>query len=166
MMGKSLKNSVVGIVGMGNIGLAVLKRLKGFEVGQFLYTARSIKAQADKLGAIFKPFEELLKLSDFIIVCCSLNSSTKHLFNSTAFSLMKNTCMFINTSRGDVVDQAALVDALRTHQIEAAGLDVMTPEPIPLDDPLLKLDNVGEFVVFYLSIINAPVYLYMYVCVF
>lgn len=79
---------------------------------------------------------------------------------------MKNTCMFINTSRGDVVDQAALVDALRTHQIEAAGLDVMTPEPIPLDDPLLKLDNVGEFVVFYLSIINAPVYLYMYVCVF
>ena len=144
MMGKSLKDSVVGIVGMGNIGLSVLARLKPFKIRQFLYTANSRKPKAEELGAVLVNFKQLLQTSDFVIVCCSLNDTTRHLFNADAFKLMKNSSIFINTSRGGVVDQAALVDALASRRIKAAGLDVMTPEPIPLNDPLLSLDNVGK----------------------
>ena len=143
-MGKSLKDSVVGIVGMGNIGLSVLARLKPFKIRQFLYTANSRKPKAEELGAVLVNFKQLLQTSDFVIVCCSLNDTTRHLFNADAFKLMKNSSIFINTSRGGVVDQAALVDALASRRIKAAGLDVMTPEPIPLNDPLLSLDNVGK----------------------
>ena len=143
-MGKSLKDSVVGIVGMGNIGLSVLARLKPFKIRQFLYTANSRKPKAEELGAVLVNFKQLLQTSDFVIVCCSMNDTTRHLFNADAFKLMKNSSIFINTSRGGVVDQAALVDALASRRIKAAGLDVMTPEPIPLNDPLLSLDNVGK----------------------
>ncbi|XP_067135455.1 glyoxylate reductase/hydroxypyruvate reductase-like [Centruroides vittatus] len=141
MCGTSIKGSTIGIVGMGRIGCAVVEKLQGFKVDQFLYCGNKQKERANELGAKFVTFDELLKNSDFIISCCALNAQTKELFNERAFSLMKPTAIFINTSRGGVVDQNALYQALTTGQIKAAGLDVMTPEPLPPDHPLTELNN-------------------------
>jgi glyoxylate/hydroxypyruvate reductase len=148
MCGYSLKDSVVGIVGGGGrIGLAVMERLSSFKVKQFLYCGTSATPKADSLGALFVSFNELLQNSDFVIVCCLLNEKTRGMFNINAFNTMKNTAILINTSRGGVVDQNALYNALKNGDIKAAGLDVMNIEPIPLDDPLLSLDNIGMYYV-------------------
>ncbi|CAD6991649.1 unnamed protein product [Ceratitis capitata] len=80
--------------------------------------------------------------SDFIVACCALTPETKEIFNTDAFKKMKSNAIFINSARGGVVDQTALCAALKNKRILGAGLDVTTPEPLPLDDPLLKLDNV------------------------
>lgn len=141
MCGTSIKGSTVGIVGMGRIGFAVAEKLQGFKIDKLLYSGNTQKEKADELGAKFVTFEELLKNSDFVIACCSLNPQTKEMFNEKAFSLMKSTAIFINTSRGGVVDQDALYKALTTGQIKAAGLDVMIPEPLSPNHPLTKLVN-------------------------
>ncbi|GFO26913.1 glyoxylate reductase/hydroxypyruvate reductase-like [Plakobranchus ocellatus] len=140
--GQDVCGSVVGIVGLGRIGLAIAKRLAAFEVSKIVYTGRAPKPEsADFIGAEFLSFDELLKQSDFVIVSCSANESTKHLFNAEAFRKMKSTSIFVNVSRGVVVDQKALYEALKSGQIGAAGLDVTTPEPLPPSDPLLTLPN-------------------------
>ncbi|KAG4080725.1 hypothetical protein HA402_013255 [Bradysia odoriphaga] len=142
MLGQDIQGSTVGIVGLGGIGQAILKRLKGFEVGSFLYTGHSAKRNDDALGAKFVKFDELLEKSDFVIVCCPLNNETKEMFNAEAFGKMKPTSIFINVARGGIVQQEALIDALANNKIYAAGLDVMSPEPLPIDSVLLKLENV------------------------
>lgn len=141
MCGPGLSNSTVGVVGFGRIGQAVARRLKPFNVDKILYYSRTDKTEAKALDAERVSFDELLKTSDFIIVTCALTPETNKMFNDNAFNKMKSNSIFINTSRGDVVDQKALVNALQNNTILAAGLDVMTPEPLPLDDPLLKLKN-------------------------
>uniref|UniRef100_A0A023FK67 Glyoxylate reductase/hydroxypyruvate reductase n=1 Tax=Amblyomma cajennense TaxID=34607 RepID=A0A023FK67_AMBCJ len=141
MCGSEIRGSTVGIVGMGNIGFGILERLKAFKASKFLYFSRGHKPAAEALGAQFTRLDELLKLSDFVIACCALTPETKGLFNKEAFSMMKSTATFINISRGQVVDQDALYEALSSGKIRSAGLDVMTPEPLPVDDPLLKLPN-------------------------
>ena len=90
-------------------------------------------------------FDELLAQSDYIFVACPLTPETKHLFNADAFDNMKNTSVFVNVARGGVVDQEALYDALKSGKIFAAGLDVMTPEPLPADHPLMSLPNCGNY---------------------
>lgn len=142
MCGPGLKGSTVGIVGFGRIGQEIAKRLKPFGPSKIIYYNRSEKPQAAKeIGATRVSFDELLSQSDFISVSCALTPETKEIFNETAFKKMKNTAVFINTSRGGVVDQDALVRALQDNIIWGAGLDVMTPEPLPLDHPLFKLKN-------------------------
>ncbi|XP_077504896.1 glyoxylate reductase/hydroxypyruvate reductase-like isoform X1 [Amblyomma americanum] len=141
MCGSEIRGSTVGIVGMGNIGFGILERLKAFKASKFLYFSRAHKPAAEALGAQFTRLDELLKLSDFVIACCALTPETKGLFNKEAFSMMKSTATFINISRGQVVDQDALYEALSSGKIRSAGLDVMTPEPLPVDHPLLKLPN-------------------------
>lgn len=141
MCGPGLNNSTVGIVGFGRIGQAVAARLKPFNVKQFLYTSRTDKPEGKSLGAERVSFDELLERSDFVIATCALTSDTELIFNDCAFKKMKSNAIFINTSRGGVVDQKALVEALNNKRILAAGLDVMTPEPLPFDDPLLKVKN-------------------------
>lgn len=86
-------------------------------------------------------FDEILNNSDFIICCAALVPETKEMFNETAFSKMKKTGIFVNTSRGATVDQNALIKALKNNTIRAAGLDVTTPEPLPLDSELFQLNN-------------------------
>jgi len=93
------------------------------------------------VGAVYTSMDDLLTKSDFVIACCALNESTKGMFNKDAFSKMKKSAIFINTSRGGVVNQEDLVEALKMKQIKAAGLDVTTPEPLPTDHPLFSLDN-------------------------
>jgi glyoxylate/hydroxypyruvate reductase len=139
MCGMGLANSTVGIYGMGRIGQAVMKRLVPFGVSRFVYSGRSKKV--DVPDAEFLSFEDFLRQSDFIIVTCPLTEATKDLFGEKAFSLMKTSAVFVNTSRGGLVNQDALIAALKTQRIFAAGLDVMTPEPLPVDHELTKLKN-------------------------
>ena len=145
MLGVDIRGSTVGIVGFGGIGQTVAKRLSGFEVGQFLYCGHSKKPAADEIGAKFVSFEELVQQSDFIFIICPLTPETKHLFNAEVFSKMKPTSVLVNVARGPVVDQEALINALKSNTIFAAGLDVMYPEPLPSDDPLLNLPNCGKY---------------------
>lgn len=93
---------------------------------------------AEENGSSFVPFETLLEQSDFIIITASLTPETKDLFDSKAFDKMKSTSILINTSRGGLINQDHLVQALEQKKILAAGLDVMTPEPLPTDHPLTK----------------------------
>ncbi|XP_046405984.1 glyoxylate reductase/hydroxypyruvate reductase-like isoform X2 [Ischnura elegans] len=141
MCGQGLKDSVVGIVGMGRIGKAVVQRLQPFGVKQFLYFGRSRKADDSEVNAEYVTLDQLLMQSDFVIVTCALTKETNKMFGSEAFKKMKRTAIFVNTSRGDLVDQDALVDALKYKRIAAAGLDVMTPEPLPSNHELLSLNN-------------------------
>jgi lactate dehydrogenase-like 2-hydroxyacid dehydrogenase len=95
----------------------------------------------DPLGATYLPLEELLPRSDFVSLHVNLSPVTRHLIKAETLAWMKPTAVLVNTSRGPVVDQAALADALRNGVIWAAALDVTDPEPIPMDDPLVGLDN-------------------------
>lgn len=141
LLGQEIRGSVVGIVGFGGIGSTIAQRLSGFEVGQFLYCGHNPKPAADKFKAKFVPFNELVMESDFIFIICPLTDETRKLFNAEVFAKMKPTSVLINVARGDIVDQDALYDALKNNKIFAAGLDVMSPEPLPADHKLLKLDN-------------------------
>ncbi|CAH2984245.1 unnamed protein product [Chilo suppressalis] len=140
-LGLDIAGSVVGIIGLGGIGQAVIRRLKGFDVARFLYTGRSDKPEAKALGAERVPQEQLLKESDYVILACPLTDQTKHLINADTLKLMKKTAVLVNIGRGGLVDQEALYDALKDGRIFAAGLDVVTPEPMPKDHPLVSLPN-------------------------
>jgi len=141
MCGRGILDSVVGIVGMGRIGASIAEKLKPFHPKELLYHNRKPSAQGDTLGAKYVSMDELLRRSDFVISCVALSKETTHLFNKDKFALMKPTAQFFNLSRGGIVDQEALYDALANNRILAAGLDVCTPEPLPTDHKLLKLSN-------------------------
>lgn len=142
MLGHGLKSSTVGIVGLGRIGVEVARRILPFKPARMLYTSRTAKPEEKELRATLVPFEQLISESDFVVVTTALTPETRHLFNEKAFSQMKPSSIFINTSRGDLVDQNALYDALKTNKIYGAGLDVCTPEPLPLNSELLTLPNI------------------------
>ncbi|CAG5121893.1 unnamed protein product [Candidula unifasciata] len=142
LCGPGLDGATVGIVGFGRIGVTVGRYLKPFGVASFLYHDSFQKpVEASELGAEYASFDELLAKSDFVVACCALTDETRNLFNASAFKKMKNNAVFVNTSRGGIVNQNDLITALQSGQIGAAGLDVTTPEPLPTDSPLLKLDN-------------------------
>jgi len=144
MCGRDLHGSTVGIVGLGRIGVAVARRLLGFGC-KIIYTGPKEKAEGKELSAQFVDMDTLLRESDFISSHCPLNQHTKNLFNATVFSKMKKTAIFVNTTRGGVVDQDALYDALANRQIYAAGIDVTVPEPLPPTHKLLTLPNLVVF---------------------
>ncbi|XP_043915637.1 glyoxylate reductase/hydroxypyruvate reductase-like [Protopterus annectens] len=142
MCGYELSNSTVGIFGLGRIGVAVAERLKPFGVKRFLYTDLTPRPELSaKIQAEYVTLDILAKESDFLCVCCALTPETQGICNGSLFSKMKKDAVFVNTSRGPVVNQDDLYQALVTGQIAAAGLDVTTPEPLPIDHPLFKLKN-------------------------
>lgn len=142
MLGLDLHGATLGIVGLGAIGLAVAKRARAFDM-RVVYTSRSRKQEAERtLGIEYLPLDDLLRQSDFVSLTVALNDDTRKLIGPRELSLMKPGAVLINTARGGVVDQAALVEALRTRTIAGAALDVFEVEPIATDDPLLALDNV------------------------
>ncbi|VEN62580.1 unnamed protein product, partial [Callosobruchus maculatus] len=143
MLGQDICNSTVGIIGLGGIGQAVAKRLKGFDVKQILYTGHREKPEGKELGAKFVSLDTLVRDSDFVIVSVPLTKETEGMCNEEFFSKMKKTAVFVNISRGQVVDQPALIKALKNNIIFAAGLDVMTQEPLPADHEMVKLPNLG-----------------------
>ncbi|NWR44988.1 GRHPR reductase, partial [Regulus satrapa] len=124
------------------LGQAVARRLKPFGVRKFLYTGSAPKPEsAAEFGAEFVPLSRLAEDSDFVVVTCALTPATQGICNKDFFGRMKKTSVFVNTSRGAVVNQEDLYNALAQGQIAAAGLDVTTPEPLPTDHPLLSLKN-------------------------
>jgi lactate dehydrogenase-like 2-hydroxyacid dehydrogenase len=141
MTGRDVYGSTVGIVGLGRIGAAVARRLLGFGCRIVYSGPRPRPELAEPLGAAYLPFAQLLAESDFVSIHCPLNDATRGLFGTAAFVAMKPTAILINTSRGPVVDQEALYQALKAGLIAAAGLDVTTPEPLPVDHPLFSLPN-------------------------
>jgi lactate dehydrogenase-like 2-hydroxyacid dehydrogenase len=141
LTGQDVCGSTVGIVGLGRIGSAVAQRLRGFNC-RILYHNPTPSPEADSLGAEWASMDTLLAESDFVTLHCPLTLETRHLIDADALRKMKPTAMLVNTARGPVVDQEALIEALREGIIAAAGLDVTDPEPIAPDDPLLSLPNV------------------------
>lgn len=141
-LGRELAGKTLGVVGMGRIGFATAKRLHHGWGMRVVYTARTPKPDADRdLNATRVDLDTLLRESDFVTVHADLNDTTRGLFGAAAFAKMKPTAVFVNTSRGPLVDQPALADALRTGTIFAAGLDVTDPEPLPPAHELYALPN-------------------------
>ncbi|XP_033742760.1 glyoxylate reductase/hydroxypyruvate reductase-like isoform X2 [Pecten maximus] len=141
LCGYEVSGSTIGIVGLGRIGMAVATRLKSFNVAKFLYSGNSQKSYAEEVNAEFVSFDELLECSDFIIACCSINAYNRGLFDKAAFKKMKKSAIFINVSRGVLVNHDDLIEALSSGEIYGAGLDVTEPEPLPPDSPLYSLKN-------------------------
>jgi glyoxylate reductase len=142
LLGPDVHGSTLGIVGFGRIGQAVARRAAGFGMTTLYHdVARADAAVEAAHGATFVPLQELLARSDFVSLHVNLTPETRNLMNAERLGWMKSSAVLVNTSRGPVVDQRALYEALRDGVIFAAALDVTDPEPIPLEDPLLTLDN-------------------------
>ncbi|MDY0408783.1 2-hydroxyacid dehydrogenase [Virgibacillus soli] len=142
MAGTDIHHKKIGIVGMGRIGEAVARRAKGFNMSILYHNRRRKERAEQELGARYADFETLITEADFIVSLVPLSEETKALFDKNAFGKMKKSAIFINASRGAVVDEAALYEALKEGEIEAAGLDVFLHEPIDSAHPLSTLKNV------------------------
>ena len=141
-LGQELRGKTLGVVGLGRIGRATAAKLHGGWGMRVLYTARSPKPDADRdFSARHVELDELLAGSDVVSLNCPLTDATRGLIDAAAFRTMKPSAVLVNTARGEVVDQDALVAALRDGTIFGAGLDVTTPEPLPPDHPLVGLPN-------------------------
>jgi len=141
--GKTLSECTLGIIGIGNIGKAVTRRAKAF--GMKVLGTDIIDIDhvfVSESGIEMTDLDTLLANSDFVSVNCDLNSTSHHLINANTLSKMKSTAVLINTARGPIVDEKALVAALSSGQVGGAALDVFEFEPLPLNSPLLKMDNV------------------------
>ncbi len=140
-LGYDVYGKTIGIVGFGRIGQAVAKRARGFGM-RILYNSRSRKPEVEKeLNAEFRPLDELLRESDFVVLAVPLTKETYHMINEDRLKLMKKTAILVNIARGKVVDTNALVKALKNGWIAGAGLDVYEEEPY-YHEELFSLDNV------------------------
>jgi len=143
LSGRDVHGETIGVVGAGRIGYAVAKRAKGFDMNILFYDVDPARTEIEKnLGGKKVDLDTLLRESDFVTLHPPLMKETHHLINAEKLKLMKKTAYLINNSRGPVVDEKALYEALKKGQIAGAGLDVFEQEPASLDNPLLKLDNV------------------------
>lgn len=142
MLGQDVHHKTIGIVGFGRIGQAVARRAKGFGMRVIYSDAVQLPAEVEaETGAERRELGDLLAEADFVSIHTNLTPQTRHLFDAEAFAKMKPTAVLVNTSRGPVVDEPALADALATGQIFAAGLDVFEREP-EVEERLLALENV------------------------
>jgi glyoxylate reductase len=140
-LGQDIFGSTLGIVGLGEIGEAMARRAVGFSM-RVLYASRTPKPELEATGLQRRTLDELLAESNFVSLHVPYNDRTRHLMAAREFALMKPGAILINTSRGGVVDQDALVEALRAGRIGGAALDVAEPEPLPPSHPLFSLPNV------------------------
>jgi gluconate 2-dehydrogenase len=143
LFGIDVHHASLGIIGMGRIGEAIARRAKfGFEMDVRYYNRSRNEDAERKFGASYMQLEELLQTSDFIVLMTPLTAETTRLIGQDRFRLMKRSAIFINASRGQTVDEAALIEALQDGTIRAAGLDVFEQEPVAADNPLLRMPNV------------------------
>jgi len=141
--GKTLSECTLGIIGIGNIGKAVTRRAKAF--GMKVLGTDIIEIDhvfVSETGIQITNLQSLLSESDFVSVNCDLNPTSQHLINAETLAKMKSTAVLINTARGPIVDEKALIAALSSGQVGGAALDVFEFEPLPKNSPLLKMDNV------------------------
>ena len=141
LAGQDMYRATLGLIGLGRIGSAVARRAKGFEMRVMYYDPFRREDLEQSLQIEYRPFTDVLRQADFISVHVPLSEQTRHLIGRDQFSMMKPTAVFVNTSRGPVVDQQALAEALAARRIFAAGIDVFEREPVPTDDPLLAQGN-------------------------
>lgn len=141
-MGEGLIGKTLGQLGMGNIGAEVFRLAKPFDLRFIAHDPYGDPARAAELGVELVGLEELFERSDYLSISVPLTAATRHIVDARLLGLMKPTACLINTSRGPVVDQRALHEALRERRIAGAGLDVFETEPCPADEPILRLDNV------------------------
>lgn len=142
LMGPDVHGATLGIVGFGRIGQAVARRAKGFGMRILYHDPRRANPSVEaEYGAEYRTLEGILPESDFLTLHVDLRPETRGLINAERLGWMKPGAILVNTSRGPVVDSMALATALRSGQIAAAALDVTDPEPIPVDHPLVGLDN-------------------------
>jgi D-3-phosphoglycerate dehydrogenase len=137
-----LAGQTIGIVGLGNIGREVARKVVTLGLRILGYDPYLPPERASALGVELTDLDNLLRQSDYVCLHCPLTDETRHLIGKAQLALMKPTSYLINVSRGPVVDQAALIQALQARRIKGAALDVLEQEPPQPDDPLLALDNV------------------------
>lgn len=137
LLGADLVGATLGIVGFGRIGQAIAKRAQGFDLRVIYHSPNAEPAY----GAQPVDLDTLLHESDFVSINVPLKAETRHLVNAKFLAKMKPSAILVNTARGGVLDQNALYDALKANRIFAAALDVTDPEPLPMDCPLLELEN-------------------------
>ena len=143
LLGAEVHGATLGIIGFGRIGQAVARRASGFGMRVFYHELQAgSRMIPEGLHAEPVDLDTLLRESDFVSLHVPLTDQTRRLFNAEQFAKMKPGAILINTARGPVVDQAALYDALSSGRLAAAGIDVCDPEPLPMDSPLMKLENL------------------------
>ena len=142
LIGQEVTGSTLGIIGMGRIGAEVARRARAFDMRVLYFNRRPRPDVEASLGVEYVDIDKLLEQADFVSLNCPLTEETTGLIGSAELGQMKPSGILINMARGPVVQTAALLDALATGQIAAAGLDVTDPEPLPRDHPLLKQKNV------------------------
>lgn len=140
--GQDIYGKTLGIIGLGNIGAAIARRgLYGFNMNILYHNRREKLEMAQPLNAQYRTLDELLQQSDFVVVAVDLNAESKALISTEQFDLMQPHAVLVNIARGSVIDEQALIQALKERKIFAAGLDVYEKEPLQ-DSELFQLDNV------------------------
>ncbi|MEM3590977.1 MAG: glyoxylate reductase [Candidatus Bathyarchaeia archaeon] len=142
LLGRDIYGATLGLIGAGRIGSAVARRAKCFNMKILYYDVVRNPQIEKEAGAVFVPLDTLLRESDFISIHVPLTKETYHLIDAEKLKLVKKTAYLINTSRGPVVNEKALYEALKEGRLAGAALDVFEQEPLPADSPLLKLNNV------------------------
>ncbi len=141
-LGREPRDRVIGTIGLGNIAREALRLLRNFTPAKLLaFDPYVTELEEEQQDIELVPLETLLRHSDYVLVNCPLNKETRHLIGAGELQLMKRSAVLINTARGAIVDQAALIHALQTGVIAGAALDVYEQEPLENDSPLLQLDN-------------------------
>jgi phosphoglycerate dehydrogenase-like enzyme len=140
--GYGLTGKVLGVIGVGNIGQEVFRLARPWDMVHLGCDPNVPQAVVANLGVKMVDLDTLLREADIVSVNCLLDEKTHHMIGAREFGVMKPTAFFINTARGPVVDEPALIEALKSRRIAAAAIDVFEQEPVAADNPLLRMDNV------------------------
>jgi phosphoglycerate dehydrogenase-like enzyme len=142
LLGSELRGRTLGIIGLGNSGRELARLVAPFAMRLLGYSPHANPGEASALGVRLVSLEEVLCVADFLSLHCRLTPATRRFLGAAELAKMKPSAYLVNVARGELIDQAALVEALRSGRLAGAALDVFEREPLPLDDPLLQLDNV------------------------
>jgi gluconate 2-dehydrogenase len=143
LFGLDVHHTTLGIIGMGRIGEAIVKRaVYGFDMNVVYHNRRPKPEVEQKYGIAYRSLEDLLRESDFVLLMTPLTAETTRMIRKEHFEMMKRTAFFINASRGQTVDEGAMIEALEQGLIRGAGLDVFEQEPVDPNNPLLRMANV------------------------
>lgn len=141
-MGGEIQGRTLGVIGLGRSGRELVRLVAPFTMRILAYSPRADPEQAAALGVRLTSLDEVLREADFLSIHCRLTEETRNLLGARELGLLRPSAYLINVARGPIIDQPALVQALRSRRIAGAGLDVFTIEPLPVNDPLIALDNV------------------------
>jgi len=142
-LGREPRDRIVGTIGLGNIASEAIRLLRPFGIARFLaFDPYASAGKAQELGAEIWDLDTVLRESDYLLINCALTNETRGLIGARELQLMKQDAFLINTARGPIVQQSALIDALKAGRLRGAALDVFEKEPLEADSPLLSMDNV------------------------